>query len=261
MRDSDFAAKPGPRNNLALTLPIFLVYQLGVVFLNVRNATDVVTGQMLELSHHDRLTYLEMTAGVGLATAAVFAVLGRGQSLRPAKLLQIGVEGAAYAIAMGAATSWLVGKLFAGPAAAAVTGPFTGIVMSLGAGFTKSSRSASSFLGSGRACFSGRSGAAHGEESPLASGASFQRSCGPWPARRSSAESTIWARLETRSTRGRSWRALCWASRSPSSIPRADLPPPCGHTRSMTCGCSSFRLLLTRPSLAPRCTRAGDTSG
>jgi hypothetical protein len=135
VRDSDFAAKPGPRNDLALTLPIFLVYQLGVVFLNVRNATDVVTGQMLELSHHDRLTYLEMTAGVGLATAAVFAVLGRGQSLRPAKLLQIGVEGAAYAIAMGAATSWLVGKLFAGPAAAAVTGPFTGIVMSLGAGF------------------------------------------------------------------------------------------------------------------------------
>ena len=37
------AAKPGGWTELALTLPVFLVYQLGVVFLNVRNATDLVT--------------------------------------------------------------------------------------------------------------------------------------------------------------------------------------------------------------------------
>jgi len=130
-----FAAKPGALNELALTLPLFLTYQLGVVFLNVRNASDLVTAQLLQLSHGDRLVYLGMTAVIGLALIAVFGVLGRGQALRPSKLAQIAVEGAVYAVAMSTATSWVVGRLFAGPRAGAVQGPFTGLVMSLGAGF------------------------------------------------------------------------------------------------------------------------------
>jgi hypothetical protein len=108
-------AKPGAWVELALTLPVFLTYQLGVVFLNVRNATDVVTARLLEFSHGDRLTYLGLTAAIGLGMVVVFAILGRGQVLSARKLVQIAIEGAAYAIAMGAATSWIVGKLFAGP--------------------------------------------------------------------------------------------------------------------------------------------------
>jgi hypothetical protein len=50
-------------------------------------------------------------------------------------MLQIALEGAAYAIAMGSATSWVVGKMFAGVPAKLVDGPFTGVVMALGAGF------------------------------------------------------------------------------------------------------------------------------
>jgi len=130
-----FTAKPGAWVELALTLPVFLTYQLGVVFLNVRNATDVVTARLLELSHGDRLTYLGLTAGLGLGMVVVFAILGRGQALRARQLVQVAVEGAAYAIAMGAATSWVVGKLFAGPRAGAIQDPLTGLVMSLGAGF------------------------------------------------------------------------------------------------------------------------------
>jgi hypothetical protein len=129
------SSKPGAWVDLALTLPVFLAYQLGVVFLHVRNGADIVTSELLDLSRGDRLTYLEMTAGIGLATVAIFAILGRGQALRPAKLVQIALEGAVYAIAMGAGTSWVVGKLFAGPRADAVTGPVTGLIMSLGAGF------------------------------------------------------------------------------------------------------------------------------
>jgi hypothetical protein len=132
---STLAAKPGGWTELALTLPVFLVYQLGVVFLNVRNATDLVTGRLLELSHGDRTTYLGLTAGTGLALMFVFGLLGGRQSFRAGKIVQIAVEGAAYAIAMGAATSWVVGKMFAGPPVRLVEGPFTGIVMALGAGF------------------------------------------------------------------------------------------------------------------------------
>jgi hypothetical protein len=129
------SSKPGAWAELALTLPVFLVYQLGVVFLNVRNATDMVTARLMEVSHGDRLTYLGLTVSIALVMFGVFAVQGRGQSLRGGKIVQIVVEGAAYAIAMSTATSWIVGKLFAGPAITATTGPFAGLVMSLGAGF------------------------------------------------------------------------------------------------------------------------------
>ncbi len=133
--EDGLASKPGALSELALTLPVFLVYQLGVAFLGVRNATDMVTERLLELAHDDRVTYLLLTVGLGVGLSLVFAVLGRRQAFRPAKVAQIALEGAAYAIAMGAATSWVVGKMFAGVPIAGIRGPFTGLVMSLGAGF------------------------------------------------------------------------------------------------------------------------------
>jgi hypothetical protein len=128
-------AKPGGLAELVLTLPVFLGYQLGVVFLGVRNATDVVTSRLLMLARGDRLEYLGLTGGIGLATIAIFAVIGRGQALRLGKLVQIALEGACYAAAMSLGTSWLVGKLFAGPRPLVTGGPVSGLVMSLGAGF------------------------------------------------------------------------------------------------------------------------------
>jgi hypothetical protein len=132
---SALASKPGGWTELALTLPVFLTYQIGVVFLNVRNATDLVTAQLLELSHGDRATYLGLTAGTGLALMFAFGFLGGRRSFRASKILQIALEGALYAIAMGATTSWVVGKVFAGLPAHLAHGPFSGIVMALGAGF------------------------------------------------------------------------------------------------------------------------------
>lgn len=127
--------KPGALGDLVLTLPIFLVYQLGVVFLDVRNATDVVTSRLIALSHGDRATYFALTGAIGAAMATVFGILGRGQALRLRKLVQVAFEGAVYAVAMGAATSWVVGRLFAGPSVPSASGPFAGFVMSFGAGF------------------------------------------------------------------------------------------------------------------------------
>jgi membrane protease YdiL (CAAX protease family) len=116
-------------------LPVFLAYQLGVVFLRVQNASDMLTGHLLELAHGDQGLYFALTAAAGLAMVFVFAVLGRGQSLRPGKLLQIAIEGAVYAFVMSVVTSWVVGKIFAAAPPRPTDGAFAGIVMSLGAGF------------------------------------------------------------------------------------------------------------------------------
>jgi hypothetical protein len=127
------SAKPGAWVELALTLPVFLGYHLGVVFLDVRNASDLVTGQLLAIAHGDKLVYLGFTAAIGIALVAAFGLLGRGTALSGRKIVQIAVEGAVYAVAMTAATSWVLHKLPLG--VRGIDSPAAGLVMSLGAGF------------------------------------------------------------------------------------------------------------------------------
>jgi hypothetical protein len=127
--------KPGAWIDLGLTLPIFLLYHLTVVFLGVQNATDMVTGTLLRLSAGDRMTYLLATLAIGVIFAGAFALLGRGQAFRPRKFLQIAIEGVVYAVLMRVVAGTLVGRLFMGPSSIAEEGRFVGFVMSLGAGF------------------------------------------------------------------------------------------------------------------------------
>lgn len=125
--------RPGAWVDLGLTLPIFLLYHLAVVFLGVQNATDMVTGTLLRLSEGDRTKYLLATVAIGVLFAGTFALLGRGQAFRPRKFLQIAVEGVVYAVLMRLVAAAVVGRIFAGPIQE--EGRFVGFVMSLGAGF------------------------------------------------------------------------------------------------------------------------------
>jgi Type II CAAX prenyl endopeptidase Rce1-like len=125
--------KPGAWVDLGLTLPLFLVYHLGVVFLKVRNASDIVTAPLLELAEGNRTLYVAITCAIGLVFTGIFWILGRGQALRGSKFVQIVFEGVAYAALMGFATSYVVGHLFAANIKA--DGPVVGLVMSVGAGF------------------------------------------------------------------------------------------------------------------------------
>jgi len=126
--------KPGAWVDLALTLPIFILYQLGVVFLDVQNGTDVVTGQLMTLAHGDRTTYLAMTIGIGAVFALVFAIIGRGHAFRTSKFIQIAIEGTAYAVLMRVGASLFVQQFFLG-AQVKDQGRLVGFIMSLGAGF------------------------------------------------------------------------------------------------------------------------------
>lgn len=125
--------RPGAWVDLGLTLPLFLAYHLGVVFLKVRNASDIVTAPLLDLAEGNRSLYIAITCAIGLGFTSVFWVLGRGEVLRVSKFAQIAFEGVAYAALMGFATSYVVGHLFAANIKAA--GPVVGLVMSVGAGF------------------------------------------------------------------------------------------------------------------------------
>jgi hypothetical protein len=132
----------GPLADLALTLPIFVAYHLGVVWLDVQNAADLVTRELKALASSSLLLYSGLTLAIGAAFAAVLLMLGRGHTLRAQRFVFVCVEGVLYAVAMRLVASYVVGQV---PLGAGVLessglpphelGLFPAVVLSLGAGF------------------------------------------------------------------------------------------------------------------------------
>jgi len=133
--DAGILAPSSAWTDLGLTLPIFVFYHLGVLFLPVRNAADVVTQELAALAHYDRLSYAGLTLGLGGFFVSALIVLGRGQVLRWQSFAWLALEGVLYAIAMRLVAGLVVGRLFLASGAGGLESSFTGLVMSLGAGF------------------------------------------------------------------------------------------------------------------------------
>jgi hypothetical protein len=123
-------ARSSPWTDLAMTVPVFLGYHLGVISLPVRNAADLVTSRLVVMANDNPVLYVVLTVIIGLALTGVLALLGRGQAFELWRLGVVVLEGAAYAVAMGAVASYVVGSLRLAPA----SGAGTGLVMALGAG-------------------------------------------------------------------------------------------------------------------------------
>ena len=132
MADQPAPAPSGPWTDLALTLPMFLGYHLGVIFLPVRNAADVVTSELIALSDNNILAYSGLTLAIGAVFVGSLIVLGRGKALRWERFAFIALEGVVYAVAMRFLASYVVGRMYL---ANGIHDPATGLVMSLGAGF------------------------------------------------------------------------------------------------------------------------------
>jgi len=152
-------SKSGPMTDLALTLPIFVGYHLGVIFLPVRNAADVVTRELQGLANNSLMAYLALTLCIGAGYVTPLLLAGRGRQLQMDRFIWTGTEGVVYALGMRllagyavahllavvAAEGGLVGLMNAAPAlsssvqSAGETGALgdrlAGAIMSLGAGF------------------------------------------------------------------------------------------------------------------------------
>lgn len=133
--------------DMALTVPVFVAYHLGVVALDVRNAADLVTAELSALAAHDLRLYWGLTVCIGLSLIAVLATLGRGQAFELRRFAYVAVEGVVYAVAMRGLASAVVGALPLGPAG--ISGRWAGFVMSCGAGFYEELLFRAIFFGGG----------------------------------------------------------------------------------------------------------------
>lgn len=122
--------------DIALTLPIFVAYHIGVVFLPVRNAADLVTSRLAEFAEHSRLMYLLLTLAIGAAVGFVLMAFGHKEKFRWESFALVALEGVLYAMAMRYVASIVLSSL---PLASTPVGMddslMTAVVMSLGAGF------------------------------------------------------------------------------------------------------------------------------
>ncbi|MFT3773887.1 MAG: CPBP family intramembrane metalloprotease [Minicystis sp.] len=132
---SPVARRSDPWTDLALTLPIFVIYHLGVIFLPVRNAADPVTSELRTLAKHSLLTYTALTLAIGAAFVAVLFTMGRRQALDPKRFVWVGIEGTLYAVLMRFAGSYVVGSLRLAGGDGGEDSVFSSVVMALGAGF------------------------------------------------------------------------------------------------------------------------------
>src|ERR1051325_11239342 len=94
------APRSDPWSDLALTLPLFVAYHLGVVFLPVQNAADLVTRKLVALADDNIMAYGGLSLAIGVVFAGVLAVLGRHRELRWQRFAWIATEGILYAVAM-----------------------------------------------------------------------------------------------------------------------------------------------------------------
>lgn len=118
--------------DLLLTAPVFLVYHLGVVFLEVRNGFDPITDVLLLVLHRSLGIYLGLTLGLGLALVLAVRWFGLTRAFQPVRLaLRLG-EATVYAVIM-ALVARNVAAFTLGPRES--PGPVAAVVLSFGAGF------------------------------------------------------------------------------------------------------------------------------
>jgi hypothetical protein len=125
--------------DLALVLPIFLGYHLGVVTLKVRNAADIVTAELTKLAENHLAIYWGLTIAIGAGMIGVLWVLGKRDTFDRRRFFYIALEGVLYAFLMRAAAFYVVGSipLGAGDAPALASGNdghLSGLILSMGAG-------------------------------------------------------------------------------------------------------------------------------
>jgi hypothetical protein len=143
-----------------MTLPIFVGYHIGVIFLPIRNAADLVTRELQQLADFNLWAYFGLTLSIGAAYVTPLVLAGRGKHLVPARFAWLGTEGLVYAVAMRLLAGYAAARLLAALAvdgdgwvglmrmapalsssvqaageSVALSSRLAGAVMSLGAGF------------------------------------------------------------------------------------------------------------------------------
>ena len=124
-----------PLASLYLTIPVFLVYHLGILFLDSRNGVDLVSQALLRILDHNVLAYALVTFGYAAGIMIAVGILRRRCELQTAAWLPILGESVLFAVLHLVGASWMTHQLVDFQVGVRSMGAFERVVMSAGAGF------------------------------------------------------------------------------------------------------------------------------
>lgn len=127
--------KTDPLTSLVLTIPVYLVYHLGILGIDTRNGVDLVSSLTFRLLDASVLGYVGVTVGLALALFAAGWSLRGAQKVHPSALVPVLFESTLLALLMAFSVGWATHALGHVLSLGAGFGPLERIVLSAGAGF------------------------------------------------------------------------------------------------------------------------------
>lgn len=130
-------SSPFGRGDLGASLlaifPLFLLYEMGVVFTPVMNGVDFVSRNLMALVNYNRGEYLLIHGGLAVGFLAILWAVRRTRSLPRGTFLPMLLESAIYALTLGSFILFVMHRLL-GIDPRLSMGPLISLVMSVGAG-------------------------------------------------------------------------------------------------------------------------------
>ena len=129
----------GPRHDpftsLVLVIPVFLVYHVGILLIDLRNGVDLVSALTFALLERSVLGYLGATVGIALGLGIAAWLLRRHGRMRAIEIGPVAVESLLLAVGMAITVGWATQVVLPGQVGPRPMGPVEKIVMAAGAGF------------------------------------------------------------------------------------------------------------------------------
>jgi hypothetical protein len=99
--------RPDPLTSVALTIPVFLIYHLGILAVETRTGVDLVSNTIFGVLKASAPVYVVITLSLALVVATVTWVEERRGATQSMSLIRVVLEGAVCALAVVVLLSWI----------------------------------------------------------------------------------------------------------------------------------------------------------
>jgi hypothetical protein len=129
--------RPDPLTSVALTIPVFLIYHLGILIVETRSGVDLVSNAVFGLLEASTPVYVIVTLAVALILAMVVWIEERRGVATGVPLTRVLLEGGAFALVVLAALGWAQSRALrtTDPGGLSELGVLDKIVLACGTGF------------------------------------------------------------------------------------------------------------------------------
>jgi Type II CAAX prenyl endopeptidase Rce1-like len=129
--------RPDPLTSIALTIPVFLIYHLGILVVEIRSGVDLVSNTVFGVLKASAPVYVVITLALALIVATVTWIEERRGVSTSVPLSKVLLEGGAFALVTLAVLGWATSRVLRStdPARLHELGVVDKLVLAAGTGF------------------------------------------------------------------------------------------------------------------------------